>query len=215
VVADPCQQGHCHRPLVLGLRQEAVAGADDFEQNPQGLGGVEVVIHGLAEADGGLIQLFAQFQSRLRQCFHHRQFAGFGLQPENLVHGGQAAVDPFQTGLGIVQILVGKVDGGAVVGRQDEETQGLRIVLFQHRANGEKVAQGFAHLFVVDVDEAVVQPVAHELAAVGRLGLGDLVFVVGKDQVLAAAVEVEGLAQEFLAHGRTLDVPARSPLAPG
>jgi len=42
-----------------------------------------------------------------------------------------------------------------------------------------------------------------------------LVLVVGKDQVLAAAVDVEGLAQVLGAHGRAFDVPAGPPAPPG
>src|SRR5262249_44246314 len=48
-----------------------------------------------------------------------------------------------------------------------------------------------------------------------RLRLGQLVLVVRELQVEAAAVDVEGLAQELHAHGRALDVPARPAGAPG
>src|SRR5579863_6103457 len=47
----------------------------------------------------------------------------------------------------------------------------------------------------------------------GADALGDLVLVVREDEVEAAAVDVEGLAQGLLAHRRALDVPAR-PAAP-
>jgi len=60
----------------------------------------------------------------------------------------------------------------------------------------------------------VVHPVLHELLPRGRLALGHLVLVVGKDQVPSAAVDVEGLAQVAGTHGRALDVPARSARAP-
>ena len=61
-----------------------------------------------------------------------------------------------------------------------------------------------------------MHPVAHELSpVVGRDGLGHLVLVVGKDQVLAAAVDVERQPQMRLAHRRTLEVPARPAAAPG
>src|SRR5690606_14735446 len=39
-------------------------------------------------------------------------------------------------------------------------------------------------------------------------GLGDFVFVVRKLQVRAAPMDVQGQAQQRVAHGRTLDVPA-------
>ena len=60
-----------------------------------------------------------------------------------------------------------------------------------------------------------MHPVAGELAAVGALALGDLVLVVGEDEVLTAAVEVDGLAQMGAAHGAALDVPARTAHAVG
>ena len=53
-----------------------------------------------------------------------------------------------------------------------------------------------------------IQTLAKRSAA-RRLALRDLVLVVGELQVLAAAVDVEGLAEQGLAHRRALDVPAR------
>ena len=61
-------------------------------------------------------------------------------------------------------------------------------------AHGEEVAERLAHLLVVDVDKAVVQPVVDEFAAVGGLGLRDLVLVVREGEVAAAAVDVDRLA---------------------
>ena len=44
----------------------------------------------------------------------------------------------------------------------------------------EEIAQGLGHLPVVHVDIAIVHPVFGEGLAGGALGLGDLVFMVGK-----------------------------------
>src|SRR6185295_10973051 len=60
----------------------------------------------------------------------------------------------------------------------------------------------------------VVHPHAREALA-GRLGLRALVLVVREDQVEAAAVDVEILAELRARHRRALDVPARPPAAPG
>ena len=60
-----------------------------------------------------------------------------------------------------------------------------------------------------------MHPVAGKGAAVGALALGDLVLVVGENQVLTAAVEVNGLAQVGAAHGAALNVPARTAHAVG
>jgi hypothetical protein len=105
------------------------------------------------------------------------------------------------------------------VGAQDEEAHHLGIVFLQHLADGEEVAQRLRHLLVIDADEAVVHPVIDELAVLigvhGAFGLGDLVFVVRKLQVLAAAVDVEVLAEQLRTHRRALDVPARASRSPG
>ena len=59
-----------------------------------------------------------------------------------------------------------------------------------------------------------MHPVVDEAAAMCALGLGDFIFVVGKLQVLAAAVDVEVLAEQVRTHRRAFDVPARSAIAP-
>ena len=62
-----------------------------------------------------------------------------------------------------------------------------------------------------NVHHAVVHPVAREVAVAERaLGLRDLVLVVREDQVGAAAVDVERLAEVAVRHRRALDVPARA-----
>ena len=53
-----------------------------------------------------------------------------------------------------------------------------------------------------------------ECAAVGSLALRDLILVVREDKILSAAVNVDRITQILLDHGRALDVPAGSSLAP-
>ena len=77
-----------------------------------------------------------------------------------------------------------------------------------------EVAERLRHLLAAHLDEAVVHPVAGERAA-ERQRLGPLVLVVGEGEVLAAAVEIEVLAQQVQRHHDALGVPARPPLAPG
>ena len=45
--------------------------------------------------------------------------------------------------------------------------------------------------------------------------LGNLIFMVGKDQVAAAAMEIKGGTKIFHAHCRTFNMPARTTFAPG
>ena len=58
-------------------------------------------------------------------------------------------------------------------------------------------------------------PVVGKLAATGTLGLGDLIFVVGEDQILAAAMNINAFPQMLAGHGGAFDVPAWASLAPG
>src|SRR5438445_10660352 len=48
-----------------------------------------------------------------------------------------------------------------------------------------------------------------------RFGLGDFAVVMRKDQVGAAAVHIDLLAEVFERHRRAFDVPAGAPVAPG
>src|SRR4051812_43159256 len=97
---------------------------------------------------------------------------------------------------------------------QDEETHHFGVELFQDVAHGEEVAQRLGHLLLVDAHKAVVHPVLGERRAVRALGLRDLVFVVRELQILAAAVNIEALAEEAAAHSRALDVPSGAPWPP-
>ena len=61
-----------------------------------------------------------------------------------------------------------------------------------------------------------MQPVVYEgMATSAALGLSDFVFVMGENQIAAAAVEVKGFAKILHAHGGAFDVPARATIAPG
>ena len=101
------------------------------------------------------------------------------------------------------------------MGGEHKETDRLIAVGRCGVPDGEEVAQRLGHLLVVDVEEAVVHPVMGKGGVVGRLRLGDLVLVVGELEILAAAVDVDGLAQVLPVHGGALDVPAGTALAPG
>ena len=98
---------------------------------------------------------------------------------------------------------------------EDEGAQGFAVVFFEDVAHGEEVAERFAHFFVVDLHEAVVQPVVDVLMAAGAFALCDFAFVVRKFEVHAAAVDVEVFAEGLRAHHRAFDVPAGAAFAPG
>ncbi|MPN53872.1 hypothetical protein SDC9_201540 [bioreactor metagenome] len=60
-----------------------------------------------------------------------------------------------------------------------------------------------------------MHPIAGKGLARGRFALGDFVFVMGEDQILAAGVNIEGGAQKLHAHGAAFDMPARPAHSPG
>ena len=80
------------------------------------------------------------------------------------------------------------------MGAEHKEPQHLQIVLLADLPHGKEVAQGLGHLLVVNVQKSVVHPVAGKGLAVGRLRLGDLVLMMGEDQILAAGMDVDLLA---------------------
>src|SRR3546814_14363473 len=73
----------------------------------------------------------------------------------------------------------------------------------------QHIADRLRHLLAVDVEKAVVQPVARENLAAMRAGrLRDLVLVVRKDQVVPAPVPIDALAQPRFAPRPPLATPA-------
>src|SRR3954449_2969754 len=79
--------------------------------------------------------------------------------------------------------------------------------------NRDEVAERFRHLLALDLQEAVMHPVVrHALPVEGAAGLRDLVLVMRKYEIDAAAMDVEVLAEMLPGHGRALDMPAGAPL---
>ncbi len=177
-------------------RAGAVDLARQLEQHGDGLGRAEVFIHGGLEAGGeGPAPVDGGRLGRRHQA--------------------ERGVEAAQRGAGVVQMRVAVVQGAAVVRTHDEEAHGFRVVLGQHVADGEEVAERLAHLLVVHAHEAVVDPELRQRLAGGAFALGDLVLVVRELQVGSAAVDVEALAQRGAAHGRAFDVPAGTSGAEG
>ena len=100
--------------------------------------------------------------------------------------------------------------------QEDEADHFPRNALGQKIMNGEEVAKRLGHLLALDLQHLVMKPVARELALGMRAAaLGDFVFMMWEHQVVAATMNVEARPQQFVAHGRTLDMPARTPTPPG
>ena len=109
------------------------------------------------------------------------------------------------------------------MGLEDEEAYGhgsvgllqLGMVAGEELRQGDEVAQRLAHLLAVDGDHVVVHPVVDAAGAARRLVLGYLAFMVGKNQVHSATVDVEFAAEVFLPHHRAFEMPAGETVAPG
>ena len=98
---------------------------------------------------------------------------------------------------------------------QHVQAQHLARPIRQQVADGDEVAERLRHLGVFELHEFIVQPVIrHRARAMHATRLREFVLVVRKDQVDAAAVNVEDIAEIGGAHRRALDVPARASPAP-
>ena len=69
------------------------------------------------------------------------------------------------------------------------------MVSFEHIPCEHEVSQGFGHFFPVNIHIAIVHPVPGERLPAGAFRLGDFIFMVGKNQIFAAAMDIKGLAQ--------------------
>src|ERR1700730_11063492 len=79
----------------------------------------------------------------------------------------------------------------------------------QQLPNGDEVAEALRHLLAFDLQEAVVHPeIRHQAGMEGATRLRDLVLVVRKSEINAAAVDVEDFAEMLPRHRRAFDVPA-------
>ncbi|TMK01770.1 MAG: hypothetical protein E6G74_09615, partial [Alphaproteobacteria bacterium] len=95
---------------------------------------------------------------------------------------------------------------------QHVEAQHLPRPVRQQLPDRDEIALGLCHLPALDLQEAVVHPkIRHHRRVQGTARLRDLVLVVREDEIDAAAVDIESLAQVIPRHGRTLDVPAGPP----
>lgn len=70
---------------------------------------------------------------------------------------------------GEVRLLVRIIQRTAVMGAQDKETHHFRIVLGQHFADGEKIAQRLGHFLVIHPHKTIMNPVIDMLVAVRAL----------------------------------------------
>ena len=110
----------------------------------------------------------------------------------------QRSVQPIQFRLGLFQPLRRPIDRLAVVGLEHGQADGFAVMVLQQILHGDEVAEAFGHLLTFDHEIAVMHPhLGEAFVRVGATALGDLVFVVGEDQILAAAMDIEAAPKIF------------------
>ena len=115
---------------------------------------------------------------------------------------------------GLLDELPAKVDGAAVMRAQHKQAHRHQIKFLGNIPHGKKVAGGFAHLLIVDVDVPIVHPVLGKRLSRCALALCNLVFMVWEYQIHPAAVDIQRIAQILHAHGAAFHMPTRAPHAP-
>ena len=86
-----------------------------------------------------------------------------------------------------------------VTGEEGVAEGGRGVAHLAELVEGVEVAQRLAHFFTVYKEVFAVIPVVGEGCAVTALTLGDLVFVMRKEQIHSAGVEINSVAEVFLA----------------
>ena len=86
--------------------------------------------------------------------------------------------------------------------------------LLSYLPDGKEIIQALGHFPVVHIDIAVMHPVMGKGYSIAALALGNFIFVMGKNQILTAAMDIDGISQIGSGHGRAFDMPSRPPLSP-
>src|SRR6266480_5290750 len=186
---------HRHRSGALLRRrlsrfQPWIEGFDELEEMPDRRGEIEVISKRLVPA-----------VANLRGC----------LSIANAPKSHREFIEPLDRAVGRLEQLRRKRERAPVVRARQQRVadRPWRVSLGEEIANRGKVAQPLGHLLAGRILQVLrVQPVAGERLPGRTLALGDLVFVVRKDQVDAASMNVERLSEVLHAHRRAFDVPA-------
>jgi hypothetical protein len=88
------------------------------------------------------------------------------------------------------------------------------VSLLQHIAQRIKIPERLRHLLPLHHEVRAMQPVADELLPRASFRLCDLRFVMRKNVVHPAAVNIELLTEKLRRHRAALDVPSRPPWSP-
>ena len=102
-----------------------------------------------------------------------------------------AVIDARHTLFRLLHRLFTEMKRVAVMSRQHQIAQGLRLLTGQNLVYIHAVSKRLRHFFVIDVDVAIVHPVAGQRLAVQRLRLRHLALVMRENEVAATAVNVD------------------------
>src|SRR5512135_1930424 len=80
-----------------------------------------------------------------------------------LIQGLHHGIVTVERGPAVLEALIGEVYGVPVVSGEEEKPDYLRLVRIQYLFYGEKITERLGHLLPVDVNKAVMHPVAYEL----------------------------------------------------
>lgn len=181
---------------------------------------------------GGELEHRGDGERRVEVVVHRGlELGGVLLAPVDLAFGSLATLEgPVEAHEGLLGLLnerAREADRAAVLAAQQEEAEHFGAValavggfgVLESVADRPEVAERLGHLLLVaggvaHAQRTRVHPDLGERHAGGGLALGDLVLMVREDEVGTAAVDVERVAEDLGAHGRALDVPARTAAAP-
>ena len=116
----------------------------------------------------------------------------------------QSFFQTFQSLAGFLQLTVIKIQRTAVMYRQQVEPYYLARILSQYIPDYEKITQRFRHFFIIDGNEAIMHPVSGKRFTRSRFRLGDFILVMRENQILAAAMDINGSPQMFHRHDGAL-----------
>ena len=187
----------------------AIRFANGFEQNPERAGNIEIVIErGLKIVVGQVSNLPFGLTRKLETCATVAR-ADFAQPLQPFVNAGQRLPRFFHS-------VESKIQLHAIVDTHQGVTHFAPAVSFGNDVTqGVKIAERFRHFLIVDQQVCAMHPVAHKFFPGHAFALRNLCFMMRKNVIDAAAVNVELIAEQCRGHGATFDMPPRPSPPPG
>ncbi len=199
------------------MMKDPVENPRHIVETADGQGRIEVVVHGLLkslrEIEQGLNTGSLLGRDLFGQDFYGFFQSGGGFEPlSDLL---EELIEPSHVFRGLDERLMGEVNGTPVVVREEQEPHSFAIGLLQHLPNRHNIPERLGHLHPFIRHEPIMHKVLDKGFPCGCFRLSNFVFMMRENKIPAATVDIEGLTEVLRTHGRTLDMPSRSSLAPG